>query len=80
MRTGWVRYPAGAVLVAAAVGLLVSAGAARAAPGGPAGGRLSRPQTAVTACGYLTLERVGGHVMAAGDCAGRLVLPGAEAP
>jgi hypothetical protein len=80
MRTRWVRYPAAAMLVAAAAALLVSAGAARAAPAGPADGRLSRPQTAVTACGFLTLERVGGHVMAVGDCAGRLVLPGAARP
>jgi hypothetical protein len=79
MRTSWVRYSAGVVLVAAATGLLLSYGPADGrtlVPGGPASGTPSRSQTGITTCRYPALERVGGHVMAAGSCAGRLVLPG----
>jgi hypothetical protein len=83
MRTGWVRYSAGVVLVAAAAGLLVSSGPADGqtlTAGGPVSGSPLRSQTGVTTCRFPALERVGGHVMAAGDCAGKLVLPGAAGP
>ena len=80
MRTGWVRYSVGAAAVAAAAGLLVSYGPADGqalVTGGLAGGTPLRSQTGVATCRVPALERAGGHVMAAGDCAGRLVLPGA---
>lgn len=83
MRTGWVRYPVGVAAAAVAAGLLVSLGTAAGqalVTGGPLSGTPSRSPTGVTACRFPALERAGGHVMAAGDCAGRLVTPGAGGP
>ena len=83
MRTGWVPYSVGVAAVAAAAGLLVSFGPAPGqalVTGGPAGGGALRSSTGVSACRVPALERAGGHVMAAGDCAGELVLPGAARP
>jgi hypothetical protein len=77
------RYSVGVAAVAAAAGLLVSLGTAAGQAlvrGGPVSGTPLRSQTGVTTCRFPALERVAGHVMAAGDCAGKLVLPGTGGP
>ena len=76
MNTGLVRYGAGAVLAAAAAGLLVSSGVARAAPGGSATVRPSGSRGGPATCVFPASVRARGELINAGECAGTPGAPG----